>query len=275
MTEHANFSEDLALYALDALPQYDPIRKQLESHMESCSQCRLELEELRSASAFLALSVNMASPPADVRRRVLASIAQSRDEMEAKRTDDQKTKLPMSRPWWVFAPVFGTIVLAIFAVMLWRDNGQMRWQLEAVKAELQRAQGIEVKDKNDEALTAEAKKVLRLLTSPEAQRIEVVATGTKPQPHGKAIYNANQGMLIFVAGNMAPLPSRNVYELWLLPQAGSQPIAVGVFKPDAHGNATLMMPPMAVGIAAKNFAVTVEPEGGSPAPTSPIMMAGE
>ena len=105
MTEHANFSEDLALYALDALPQNDPIRKQLESHMESCSQCRAELEELRSTSAFLALSVNMASPPADVRRRLLASIAQSRDEKEARTTDEQKTKLPMSRPWWAFAPV--------------------------------------------------------------------------------------------------------------------------------------------------------------------------
>ena len=159
--------------------------------------------------------------------------------------------------------------------MLWRDNGDMRLQLETARVELQRAQGIEARGKAGEGLAAEAKKVLGLLTSPEAQRIEVVATGTKAQPHGKAIYNPNQGALIFVAGNMAPLPSRKVYELWLLPQAGSPPIAVGVFKPDAHGNATLMMPPMRAGVAAKNFAVTVEPEGGSPAPTSPIMMAGE
>ena len=273
MTEHANFSEDLALYALGVLPQNDPARRPLESHLESCSQCRVELAELRSAVALLALSLDMAPPPADVRRRLLVSIAESRDEKRTATTADQKPKYLMSRPWWTFAPVFGTIVLAIFAVMLWRDNGDMRWQLETVRAELQRAQAMGARDKNDEALS-EAKKVLGLLTSTEAQRIEVVATGTKPQPHGKAIYNPRQGTLIFVAGNMAPLPSRNVYELWLLPQAGSAPIAVGVFRPDAQGNATLMLPPMAVGIAAKNFAVTVEPEGGSPAPTTPVMMAG-
>jgi len=45
-----------------------------------------------------------------------------------------------------------------------------------------------------------------------------------------------------------------------------------MFKPDARGTAMVMNPPLPQGVEAKAFAITVEPEQGSAAPTSPIMM---
>jgi hypothetical protein len=50
-----------------------------------------------------------------------------------------------------------------------------------------------------------------------------------------------------------------------------------VADPDAHGSATVLNPPLPPGVEAKAFAITVEPEAGSAAPTStPIMLgAGE
>ena len=106
--------------------------------------------------------------------------------------------------------------------------------------------------------------------------ITLVAAKTPPQPQGKAIYLRRRGSLIFLANNLAPLPSKKAYELWLIPKTGS-PIPAGVFKPDAHGSATVVNPPLPQGVEAKAFAITVEPETGSPAPTStPIMLgAGE
>jgi len=47
-----------------------------------------------------------------------------------------------------------------------------------------------------------------------------------------------------------------------------------VFKPDAHGSATVVNPPLPAGTEAKAFAITVENEAGSPVPTTPVVMMG-
>ena len=47
----------------------------------------------------------------------------------------------------------------------------------------------------------------------------------------------------------------------------------GLFKPDANGNASVVLPELPKNVAAKGFGVTVEADGGSPAPTLPIVLA--
>jgi len=68
--------------------------------------------------------------------------------------------------------------------------------------------------------------------------------------------------LVFVANNLPALPPDKIYELWLIPPTGA-PIAAGLFKPDAKGNATIVNPPgLPPGVEAKTFAVTLEPASG-------------
>jgi anti-sigma-K factor RskA len=104
-------------------------------------------------------------------------------------------------------------------------------------------------------------------------RVTLVAAKTPPQPQGKAIYLKDRSSLIFLANNMPVLPAQKAYELWLIPKTGN-PIPAGVFKPDAHGSATVVNPPLPAGVEAKAFAITVEPESGSSTPTMPIVMVG-
>jgi hypothetical protein len=47
-----------------------------------------------------------------------------------------------------------------------------------------------------------------------------------------------------------------------------------VFKPDVHGGAMVINPPIPAGVEAKAFAITIEPEQGSQTPTMPIVMLG-
>ena len=77
----------------------------------------------------------------------------------------------------------------------------------------------------------------------------------------------------FLASNLQALPPQKAYELWLIPMNGA-PIPAGVFKPDAHGSAAVVEPPLPAGVQAKAFAITVEPESGSSAPTLPVVMLG-
>jgi len=66
---------------------------------------------------------------------------------------------------------------------------------------------------------------------------------------------------------------KNSYDLWLIPTSGA-PIPAGVFKPDAHGSATVINPPLPARVEAKAFAMTIEAEQGSSTPTMPIVMMG-
>ena len=74
-----------------------------------------------------------------------------------------------------------------------------------------------------------------------------------------------------MASNMTPLPENKIYQVWLLPADGSAPMSAGWFKADSKGNG-MMFHKMSAGIAAKGFAVTIEPMGGSQTPTMPIVM---
>jgi hypothetical protein len=119
----------------------------------------------------------------------------------------------------------------------------------------------------------ELRRIAAPIIEPEAQRVTLVAAKAPPQPQGKAFYLRNRGSLVFLANNMPALPPQKAYELWLIPTSGN-PIPAGVFKPDARGNASVVNPPLAAGTEAKAFAITVEDEAGSAAPTTPAVMVG-
>ena len=124
-----------------------------------------------------------------------------------------------------------------------------------------------------QAELSKAKEVVAMLTAPDAQIVNVVKSNTPPQPQGKAIYMAKHSSLIFIANNMPMPPAQKSYELWLIPMKGA-PIPAGMFRPDTRGSATVINPPLPKDMEAKAFAVTMEPEEGSSAPTMPILMMG-
>ena len=163
----------------------------------------------------------------------------------------------------VLIPSLAAVALAVGAFSLWRENGELR----------NRVADLQDKAQQQQTQLEQAREVVSTFTSPEAQKITLVAAKTPPQPQGKAFYLRARGSLIFLANNLAPLPPQKAYELWLIPTTGA-PIPAGVFKPDTHGSATVVNPPLPAGTEAKAFAITVESEAGSSAPTMPIVMMG-
>jgi len=122
---------------------------------------------------------------------------------------------------------------------------------------------------------ASAQRAIDAITSPDAQKVVLVAGKTALTPQGKAFYLREKSGLVFVANNLAPLPPGKIYELWLIPRNGA-PIAAGLFQPDAKGNATVVNPAgLPAGVEAKTFAVTLEPATGPhDAPRGTGVMAG-
>ncbi len=116
--------------------------------------------------------------------------------------------------------------------------------------------------------------VLDALRDPSALRVTLKKPSSKAAPEGRASYVASKGTLVFLANNLTPLRLHKVYELWLMPMDGSNPVPAGTFVPDTSGNASLIYPHFPNAIAARGFAVTIEAEGGSQSPTLPMILAG-
>jgi hypothetical protein len=153
-----------------------------------------------------------------------------------------------------------------------RQNSTLQQNMAGMRAQFE----AQLNDQGNKL--EQANQTLATLLDPEATKIELVAVGSKPQPRGKAIYQRRNRNLIFFASNLPTLPADKIYELWLFPADGGAPIAAGLFKPDARGSATVVNPPLPEGVAAKNFAVTLEPASGSheaPRGTPVIVGVGE
>lgn len=252
MSVHEQFAEDLALYALGSLEGDEKVS--LKKHLESCASCRRELEELRGSAALLALSASGPRPPARSKSRLMDAIAK---ESRA------HPKYPRPR-WWSALGWAAAAAMMIFALLIWNQDQRLKTNNSRL-ATLSSQQRVELEN---------ARRVVDTLTASDALRVTVLPVGLKtPPPEGKAIYSRQHNGLIFTASNLHPLPAQKSYELWLIPITGS-PIPAGVFKPDAHGSATVVNPPLPAGVEAKAFAITIEPETGSATPTKPIIMMG-
>ncbi|HWJ17525.1 MAG TPA: anti-sigma factor [Geobacterales bacterium] len=262
MSGHEQFAEDLALYALNTLEGED--RANLEKHLATCSSCRLELEQLRGDGALLALSVMGPKPPLRARQRLLDAVAKEAAQAAPLSQKTRKDGAPFARrSWWGFLGWAATAAVIVFAASLWKENAALKQSLASASA--QAAQSTRELD--------DLRRIAAPLMAPEAQRVTLVAMKTPAQPQGKAFYLRNRSSLLFVANNMPSLPPQKAYELWLIPMQGG-PIPAGMFKPDAHGSATVVNPPLPAGMEAKAFAITVENEAGATTPTMPIVMMG-
>jgi len=171
------------------------------------------------------------------------------------------------QPWWAAAGWICAAAMAVIVVLLWRDNSAL---IDEGRKEIFELRSLA---SQQELQLADAHRIVEALTASNAEHFTLTSVKAHPQLQGKAIYVRERASLIFLASNLRKLPPQKAYELWLIPTSGA-PIPAGVFKPDAHGSATVINPPLPAGVEAKAFAITVEPEQGSSTPTMPIVMMG-
>jgi anti-sigma-K factor RskA len=250
MTVHEQFGDDLALYALGALSGEEKVS--LEKHLQDCAPCRRELEQLRGDAALLALSTAGPRPPARAKSRLMDALASE------PRSESSRSRLN----WWAVIGWATAAIMLVFVIGVARHNRR----LSSTVAELS---GIVERER---LAGDQARRIGDVLHAADATPYEILPVSVKTKlPAGKVIYSRDRSGLVFVASNLQPVPAQKAYELWLIPTQGA-PIPAGVFRPDSRGVAMVMNPALPAGVEAKAFAITIEPEQGSSAPTSEIIM---
>ena len=278
--------DDLALFAMQLLPASEAAT--IAEHIEQCGDCRREVAAIQGDLAIYAHTVDLHSPPALARERLMKQVAR-----EKKIIPITQVPAPAETPFRSSGPFLGSrtssyvedeeprhrsiasrilpwsgwAIAAGFALAA-GNFYQQRQSLQTTVATQSRQVGQLTAD------AAAARQLLDTMNDPAAMRVTLQSPLTTPVPQARATYIADKGALVFIASNLKPLQPYKVYELWLLPADGRDPIPAGTFRPDDRGNANVFLPPLPKGVVAKMFAVTIEDQTGSTTPTLPLILAG-
>ncbi|WP_091729260.1 anti-sigma factor [Nocardioides scoriae] len=240
-------------YVVDALD--DEERSVFEEHLTGCRDCQVEVAELREAAAVLPEST-LETPPASLRASVLAGVATVRPLPPE--VDAAERVVPVRDE----APTADVVPLAP------RRRGRRLANLAAAAVVLG-VVGVgavtQPWEPERSAPSATLSVADRVLSADDAEEVTQrfpdgsSATVTRSRAEGKAVLTTKR---------MAAPPSGRVFEMWLRDAEGRMRPA-GLMT--SGGDQTFVL--RGDGATATGVGITVEPEGGSSAPTSdPIAM---
>jgi len=237
---------------------------ELDAHLaEVCARCEELRVELTEAATTLAAEAPAVAPPAALRRRILDSLGPASGTPAP---TPVRPPMPSRRrlgiaPWLAAAAALLLVIIGLDDARLRREREDLRSRSAQLAGRLQSAE------------TELAQRALRarVLESDDVRMLELGGKGPQPKAQGRVFWSDRARRGVLVAGNLAPLPNDRQYELWVF--QNGKPINAGVFDADAQGRALFESKDFPEA-AVQNFAVTVEPRGGMPAPTGPVVLVG-
>ncbi|HEX3941627.1 MAG TPA: anti-sigma factor [Acidobacteriaceae bacterium] len=256
MDRHIN-SEDLDFYALGAIEGEE--KQELEAHLRACNACTRELEAAQGRVALLAFAAPSATPSPAVKEGLMRRVRQERAQQMPRPVPSVRRS-----GWWTPALAAAAVIFAVIASWLWaRDQAEVR-QIHSLEAQLTAARERSIGILTAQQATGE------ILGEPETLHVALAQQPDGPPGRAGVLYNPRSGAVVY-AGQLPKAPADKSYQLWLVPASGA-PLSLGVFS--AEEQTTFLTARVPAGLAAKAFAVTVEPKGGEPQPTGPKVLVG-
>ncbi|MFP5252931.1 MAG: anti-sigma factor domain-containing protein [Actinomycetes bacterium] len=198
------------------------------THLAACPACCQEVRELRSAAARMGAS-EAVPPPPYLKARVL----------------DAANRTPQLPPR----------VSGLHAARRSRWSPKLVAAAAAAVMVVGTAIGVGVTVGEPDGPTL-AQGVVEVFTAPDARSVEVETT------HGplKVATSRSEGEMAVDTSSLVPLDEEHVYQVWTVVEGEPLPVAV-LDEPDAGAHMGMPAP-------GTQVAITVEPAGGSPKPTT-------
>ena len=230
---HPNIEDgSFELYVLGLLEAEQA--QQLEEHLrEKCPECTEKLMRAQRVTAAMAGMARQVRPPANLRARVIKTVAP-----------------PRSASRWIYtvAALAATCAgLIVFSIWSMQENKHLLNQF--VDMRLQRN---------------ELRSALQLMSEPETRTVQF---GNIPNAPRGRVFVSRSGGVVFAGNALPTVASGKAFELWVVPAHGA-PIPAGVFQANASGSGVAITPANVTASGAKAVAVSIEPATGSTAPTT-------
>lgn len=238
----------LGAYALHALPPEDAAA--MEAYLAAHPEAEREAAALKEAAAMLPYGVEPRAPDPALRLRLMATVYQEALDATRPTAPARAAPTPLpprARAGGLFWPIAAAILL-VFTV------GFGGWSVALRR---------DVREK-DQALATERAAASTLNTS------LVQATTPGAPTRGEVIKLGSTQNAVLTISGLPPLTSGKVYQVWLI--SGSTPIGAGLFAPNPDGSWSGLVTGNLAN--AQAIAISIEPAGGSPAPTGDIVAKG-
>jgi anti-sigma-K factor RskA len=269
--KHDELRDQLGLYVLGALGPSE--QKELEAHLAVCSECGALVRELRPTVEALAELVQPIEPRPAVRQQLLSKIAAVPVTNMA--TVATPPARPASRSMVSWLAAAASVALAIGLGLY---SAQLRNRVLDLEVRLREA--ITRADTGDRLVAdarrsaSEAQQHVLVLSSPDLARIDLKGQPVAPAASGQAFWSRSRG-LVFTAAALPASPSGKTYQLWVL-TAQTPPISNSwLLKPDAAGRVDALFDTPVTMPQPVAIAISLEPEGGVPAPTGDLYLVGK
>lgn len=266
MSDADQFRELIEAYALGALDPQD--RAALEAHLGAgCADCTKALEEARWLVSQLAYAAPDAAPSDILKGRLMQEV---RTDANAGSIASKPRVLPAKGaiPIWLWAAVAALVIFSAYST--WTTQ---RLEQEIRQTNERTAALLAERQKTQEQL-ALAKREAMILMDPSSHKISLWGEHAHPETI-EAKWQAELGLCL--TGDKVPMPSSGrVLQVWFIPKAkDAKPMPSMMVRPDADGKLMLLIskPPEAME-NTKAIAITEEPAGGSPWPTSAPLWSG-
>ena len=275
-TRHEELRQMTGAYVLDALEPAE--RAEFAAHLATCAECRAEVRSLSAVAAGLPYTVPQIDPPLALRQRVLTSVG-ARDTSPRSMGVAVEPKRGATRGAFASAGWLGIAALLVIAVSLGTYAVSLRQRLAGIEQRLQDA--IVRLDRTERQLDAASREAqaaqvrLTVLTASDLLQVNLAGQAAAPGASGRAFWSRSRGLL-FAASQLPPLPAGRTYQLWFVERTAPaiSAVSAGLVKPDEAGRVAVGFdnPPNLPQFAA--FALSIEPEGGVPAPTGALYLVG-
>lgn len=252
IASHDDMLDMVALYALGSLPPADSAK--VRAHIKQCAECRAEYAALRPTVNALAQSAEACDDPATgttypselIKSRIMKTVRG--EAVQPARGARERRSRTIVWPAYVVAA-------ACVALSIWATGSNFLMETKLHSEEEQVAQ-LTRQVRASHATAAAQKVMIADLMNAASQRY-TVANGEVVR-HGERVYIAMHSM---------PMPPKgHVYQAWMLHKGSKEMTPGATFMPETGGVAVVSLPPHASTMDA--VAVSVEPEGGSKAPTT-------
>lgn len=231
---HERFADAAASYLLGALP--DAERTAFEAHLEGCSECRADMEQLRVAAEALPVAAPPMRPPPALKARIMAEVEREAALLRSAGPEaDRPAPREKRRRWSFRLPTPAVAALACATLLVGLGVGALLFGGGSGGQTIQFEKG-------------------KTLSANASAELDV---------------SGNSGML--VARGLPEPGSGRVYQVWVQRDGGPPEPTAALFTPRADGSATASIPDMK---DVDTVMVSSEPSGGSPQPTTnPILTA--
>lgn len=238
-------------YAVDALD--DAQRDTFEQHLAECPACAEELAEFREVLGSVA-DTQAVVPPAGVWEAVADRIG----EVDP---DDRK---PSQTPAYEKADA-GELESARRGRR--RQRPMLSWLAAAAVAAILFTGGVLVGRQTMPAVSAsddpDVASVLEVAAAGDALFSDVDMMGA----HSRVVISDEMDKSVFLATDL-PTPAKGLcYQVWRVSDDGSK-VSAGVFLPDQQGHVAVVLDG---GADVSSYVITLEPPGGSKAPTGEMV----